>query len=154
MKDLKAIFQEKYKEFGIPIPEVHFVLGSLIGSELEEVSKKSSLSQWEKRGRISFSELPDLSSVSAPSHLGCYEYFYNEEQKKSICFQLGRLHGYEGLTARQVVKNRNRALSGRYQSFRSFQYIRGVKKRVYSWFHCSYKRSYQFYRSEPSYEPF
>ena len=104
MEEVKSIFHKKYKEFGIPIPEVHFVLGSLIGSELDALSKKSSLSKWEKRGRISFSELPDLSSVSAPSHLGCYEYFYNEEKKRSICFQLGRLHGYEGLTAQQVVK--------------------------------------------------
>ena len=104
MKEVKTVFQKKYKEFGIPVPEVHFVLGSLIGSELEEVSQKSSFSKWEKRGRISFSELPDLSSVSAPSHLGYYEYFYNEEKKKSVCFQLGRLHGYEDLTARQVVK--------------------------------------------------
>lgn len=104
MKDLKAIFHKKYKEFDIPVPEVHFVLGSLIGSELDEVSKKSSFSIWEKRGCISFSELPDLNSVSAPSHLGRYEYFYNKEKKKSVCFQLGRLHGYEDLTAQQVVK--------------------------------------------------
>ena len=97
-------FRKKYKEFGIPIPEVHFVLGSLIGSELDEVSKKSSLSKWEKRGHISFSEFPDLHSVSAPFHKGRYEYFYHKEKKKSICFQLGRLHGYEGLTAPQVVK--------------------------------------------------
>lgn len=104
MEDFKAIFQEKYKEFGIPVPEVHFVLGSLIGSELDALSKKPSFSHWEKRGRISFSELPDLSSVSAPSHLGYYEYFYHKEKNKSVCFQSGRLHGYEGLTAQEVVQ--------------------------------------------------
>ena len=104
MKSLEISFQEKYKEFGIPVPKVHFVLGSLIGSELDEISKKSSFSKWEKRGRISFSEIPDLHSVSAPFHKGCYEYFYHKAKNKSVCFQLGRLHGYEGLTAQEVVK--------------------------------------------------
>ena len=104
MEDIKKIFQQKYKDIGIPIPGLHFVLGSLIGSELDKVSKKPSFSKWEKRGRISFSEFPDLDSVSAPFHKGYYEYFYHKEKKKSICFQLGRLHGYEGLTAQEVVR--------------------------------------------------
>ena len=103
-KEVKSIFHSKYQEFDIPIPSLHFVLGSLIGSELDEVSKKSSFCNWKKRGRISFSEIPDLHSVSAPFHKGYYEYFYNERENKSICFQLGRLHGYEGLTAQQAVK--------------------------------------------------
>lgn len=104
MEDLKIKFQEKYREFGIPVPEVHFVLGSLIGSKLNEVSNKPFFSEWKKKGSISFSELPDLSSASAPSHSGCYEYFYHKRKNKSICFQSGRLHGYEGLTAQEVVQ--------------------------------------------------
>ena len=104
MENLKIKFQEKYREFGIPVPEVHFVLGSLIGSKLNEVSNKPFFSEWKKKGSIAFSELPDLSSASAPSHSGCYEYFHHKEKNKSICFQLGRLHGYEGLTAQEVVR--------------------------------------------------
>ncbi len=101
MKDLKVKFQEKYQELGIPTPEVHFVLGSLMSSELENGSKGSA---WEKKGRLTFSEVPGLNTASAPSHTGCYEYFYHKEKKKSVCFQLGRLHGYEGLKAQEVVR--------------------------------------------------
>ena len=104
MKNLKATFQEKYRKFDIPVPEIHFVLGSLIGSELDKLSKNPIFSNWEKRGQLSFSELPGLSSASAPTHSGCYEYFYHKEKQRSICFQLGRLHGYEGLTAQEVVQ--------------------------------------------------
>ncbi|MDE0119721.1 MAG: purine-nucleoside phosphorylase [Bdellovibrionales bacterium] len=101
MEDLKKIFQEKYKELGIPIPSLHFVLGSLMGSELEGCHKNS---QWEKSGRLAFSEVPGLNPPSAPSHSGFYEYFYHKEKHKSICFQSGRLHGYEGLSAQEVVR--------------------------------------------------
>ena len=101
MKDLKNIFQEKYKELGIPVPSLHFVLGSLIGLELDKVYKNG---QWEKRGRLAFSEVPGLNPTSSPSHYGCYEYFYHKKKHKSICFQSGRLHGYEGLTAQEVVR--------------------------------------------------
>ncbi len=99
---MKEVFQKKYKEFGIPVPQVHFVLGSLLGAELNKVS--SLFPEWEKRGRIVFSEIPGLSKVSSPSHSGCYEYFYHKEKNRSICFQSGRLHGYEGLTAQEVVQ--------------------------------------------------
>ena len=104
MEDLKKKFQEKYNEFGIPVPEVHFVLGSLFGAVLEELSEKSPFSKWEKRGHVAFSKMPGLNAVSAPSHLGYYEYFYHKGKNKSVCFQSGRLHGYEGLTAQEVVR--------------------------------------------------
>ncbi len=99
---MNKIFQKKYEKFGIPVPQIHFVLGSLLGSELNAVS--SLFPAWEKRGQVIFSEIPRLNSVSAPSHSGCYEYFYHKEKNKSICFQLGRLHGYEGLSAWEVAQ--------------------------------------------------
>ena len=99
---MKEVFQKKYKEFGIPQPHIHFVLGSLLGAELNQVS--TLFPKWEKRGRIVFSEIPGLSKASSPSHSGCYEYFYHKEKERSICFQSGRLHGYEGLTAKEVVQ--------------------------------------------------
>ena len=102
MEHIKKKFQEKYKEFNIPVPEVHFVMGSLIGLELN--ARKSFFPEWESRGRVNLSEVPGLNTVSAPSHLGYYEYFYHKKKNKSICFQLGRLHGYEGLIAQEVVK--------------------------------------------------
>ena len=94
--------KEKYREFDIPVPEAHFVLGSLIGSALDEVSEK--FSNWKKKGHIVFENVPGLKTVSAPSHKGSYEYFYDKKRNKSICFQSGRLHGYEGLTAQEVTQ--------------------------------------------------
>ena len=99
--DTKNIFLTKYRDMGIPVPSVHFVLGSLMGSVS---SAQADFPEWESRGRVAFADIPGLSQSSAPSHTGCYEYFYHREQKKSICFQLGRLHGYEGLTAREVAR--------------------------------------------------
>lgn len=101
-KDISQIFQKIYKQFGIPVPHIHFVLGSLLGSELKTVS--SLFPAWEKRGEVIFSEIPGLNLVSAPYHSGCYEYFYHKEKNKSICFQSGRLHGYEGLEAWEVTQ--------------------------------------------------
>ena len=102
MKEAKTVFQSKYKELGIPAPALHFVLGSLIGQELKAVSDL--FPAWEKQGDIAFCEVPGLSQASAPFHSGAYEYFYHREKQKSICFQSGRLHGYEGLTACEAAQ--------------------------------------------------
>ena len=96
----KKMFLRKYKEMGIPVPEWHFVLGSLIGAELTS----SPHPEWELKGQVSFSEIPKLSTPSAPSHKGSYLYFYHPKKNKSLCFQCGRLHGYEGLKAQDVVR--------------------------------------------------
>ena len=101
---IKNFFQKKYKAFGIPIPKVHFVLGSLFGSVLSE-NLDQMFSNWDHKGRIIFSEVPGLSQASAPSHQGCYEYFVSRKKPElSICFQSGRLHGYEGLNPKEVVQ--------------------------------------------------
>jgi len=104
MKAEKDIFRKKYESFGIPTPKVHFVLGSLLGAQLEDLSKKYFFSRWTKKGRILFSEVPELKTASAPNHLAHYDYFYHQEKKISICFQAGRLHGYEGWTPKQVAQ--------------------------------------------------
>ena len=96
----KKLFLRKYKEMGIPVPEWHFVLGSLIGAELTS----SPHPEWELKGEVSFSEIPGLSTPSAPSHKGSYLFFYHPKKNKSLCFQCGRLHGYEGLKAQDVVR--------------------------------------------------
>ena len=104
MKDLTDKFRDKYKELGIPAPEVHFVLSSFLGAELESLNKKTLFPEWESKGRMMFSEVPGLCTASAPFHSGYYHYFYHKGKNKSICFQSGRLHGYEGLTAQEVVR--------------------------------------------------
>ena len=102
---IKNFFQKKYETFGIPVPKVHFVLGSLFGSVFSELSSGSEFSNWEYKDRITFSEVPGLSQASAPSHKGCYKYFIHKKNSElSICFQCGRLHGYEDLTPKQVVQ--------------------------------------------------
>ena len=96
----KKKFLDQYQKLGIPVPEWHFVLGSLISAELKSVS----LPEWERKGSVAFSEIPGLRVPSAPSHTGAYVYFYHRQKNKSICFQCGRLHGYEGLKAQEVVR--------------------------------------------------
>ena len=102
---IKNFFQEKYKTFDIPVPKVHFVLGSLFGSVLSDLSSSSVFSNWEYKHKIAFSEVPGLSQASAPFHEGHYEYFIHKKKSDlSICFQCGRLHGYEDLNPKQVVQ--------------------------------------------------
>lgn len=102
---IKNFFQKKYKTFGISVPKVHFVLGSLFGSTFSELSSHSVFSNWKHKGRIDFSEVPELSHTSAPSHQGHYEYFVSKKKPElSICFQSGRLHGYEDLHPKKVVQ--------------------------------------------------
>jgi len=101
---IKIFFQQKYKTFGIPIPKIHFVLGSLFSSVLSENPDRL-FSGWKYKGRIDFSEVPGLPQTSVPSHNGYYEYFVSGNKPElSICFQSGRLHGYEGLHSKQVVQ--------------------------------------------------
>jgi purine-nucleoside phosphorylase len=87
--------------FNLPVPEIHFVLGSGLASALDSIHDTG---EWKFAGEIKFSELPGLSSASAPGHRGAYKYFRNSANDKSIVFQIGRLHGYEGLSARQVIQ--------------------------------------------------
>ncbi len=101
-KDIKNFFQTKWKEWKCPTPQVHFVLGSLMSPVFESL-KPSLLKNWTELGTIDFVKVPHLTSPTNPTHKGQYEYFVHKKTKKSICFQLGRLHGYEGLTPQQVV---------------------------------------------------
>ncbi len=101
MSDSKMFFENKYKSFKIPPPHLHFVLGSLFGDVFLEI--KDSFSLWEYRGKFKFSQVPGMKPPSALSHCGEYYYFQNKKTQKSICFQSGRLHGYEGLSPEEVV---------------------------------------------------
>ena len=105
MVNIKSFFQSKYQQFNILTPEIHFVLGSLFGNLFSQTITEKVFSSWEFRGQIPFSEVPGLKTTTAFSHLGQYHYFHHKNLKKSICFQSGRLHGYEGLTAHQVAQS-------------------------------------------------
>lgn len=105
MHNLEKFFHNKYSQFNISPPSLHFVLGSCMSSALNEVRSNNYFSAWDHKGHILFSEVPDLPSPSAPSHLGRYDYFVHKKTGSSICFQSGRLHGYEGLSPSVVARS-------------------------------------------------
>ncbi len=96
--------KEQYKKHKIQSPERHFVLGSGISQALDSLGKKLS-HIWEERFSISFSDVPGLTMPTANTHQGLYRYFVHRETEKSICFQCGRLHGYEDISPQKVVRN-------------------------------------------------
>jgi purine-nucleoside phosphorylase len=94
---LKSIdlYSDFLKRKSIAIPTVHAVLGSGIGSSLvDEWIPKN----WEAAGELNFRELPAISTATAPGHAGIYRFFRERTNGKVLCLQVGRLHGYEGLT--------------------------------------------------------
>lgn len=94
---LKSI--ELYKTFltknGIATPSTHAVLGSGIGSSFVDSWIPT---EWEAAGELNFHDLPAISTATAPGHAGIYRYFRHRTEGKVLCLQVGRLHGYEGLS--------------------------------------------------------
>jgi purine-nucleoside phosphorylase len=79
-------------------PDLHVVLGSGYGAALESLGKIG----WKKCGEVSFSQIPGLVSATVQDHAGKYS-FYRHESGRTVCFQMGRLHGYEGHSSQDVV---------------------------------------------------
>ncbi|MGK5088181.1 purine-nucleoside phosphorylase [Bdellovibrionota bacterium FG-2] len=96
-----ALLKKKYAAFGISAPSLHIVLGSGLGVAFETTDAPK---EWNLRGEIGFGELPGLKAATVPGHSGIFKYYEHRETKKTVTFQLGRLHGYEGLPARQVIQ--------------------------------------------------
>ncbi len=95
---LKTIL-EKNK---IPAPAAHFVLGSGLApafDQLKEIPKS-----FEFLKEISFNDVEGLVPSTAPGHRARFRFYLNKETKKSIVFQVGRLHGYEGHSPKLVVQ--------------------------------------------------
>ena len=89
------VYGEFLKRHSLSLPSCHIVLGSGFGSALENFS-------WRRVGELSFSELPGFPPSTVPDHAGAYRFY--EKNGKVVCFQMGRLHGYEGHPASLVVK--------------------------------------------------
>jgi purine-nucleoside phosphorylase len=89
------IYQNFLRKNKIDIPTTHAVLGSGIGSSLIEEWIPSN---WEAVGELHFRDLPAISSATAPGHAGIYRFFRERKGGQVLCLQVGRLHGYEGLT--------------------------------------------------------
>ena len=106
--------KEGYRRFKSDPPELHVVLGTGFGSALSQLG----LTQvWSDLGEIVFTELPDLRAATTPGHRGSLRYFKHQPSGKTLCLQMGRLHGYEGIPAREVVKT---VMSARLAGTRKF----------------------------------
>jgi purine-nucleoside phosphorylase len=89
------LYQAFLKKHAIPIPSIHAVLGSGIGSSFVDEWIPAN---WESAGELNFRDLPAISSATAPGHPGIYRFFRERKSGNVLCLQVGRLHGYEGLT--------------------------------------------------------
>lgn len=76
-------------------PDLHVVLGSGIGSSFVDEWIPA---EWDSLGEMNFKDLPAITGATAPGHPGIYRYFRNHQSKRVLCLQVGRLHGYEGLS--------------------------------------------------------
>jgi purine-nucleoside phosphorylase len=94
------VYSSELRRLGIPVPRLHVVLGSGIGSSLVDEWIPSG---WKDLGSIPFSSVPAVSSATAPGHPGLYRFFQEKRSKEVLCLQVGRLHGYEGLSASDVA---------------------------------------------------
>ena len=80
-------------------PDLHVVLGSGFGEALQ-----AHRTGFERRGTLSFEDIPGLFGTSAPDHQGAYEVWTLEGERPIVLsFQCGRLHGYEGRRAADAI---------------------------------------------------
>ena len=69
----------------------------------EHIKETGVFKSWEYRGSVPFEKIKGLQKARAFSHKGEYHYFLNRKKPISLCFQSGRLHGYEGLNPEQIA---------------------------------------------------
>lgn len=100
-KEAVAVFSSKLGSFK---PEFHVVLGSGFGAALNDGPANGGPKDWEKRAEFSFAEIPGLAPSTVPDHHGAFRVYEHLPSGRSVVFQLGRLHGYEGHPARAVVQ--------------------------------------------------
>lgn len=94
------LFKQKLLSSGSPVPSAHVVLGSGFGNALTGLSAGS----WKMKTEISFAEVPGLSPSSVVDHAGAFRVYVHEKSQKSVIFQMGRIHGYEGHSPQAVVQ--------------------------------------------------
>lgn len=92
--------QKKLTEWGVSAPLFHVVLGSGFKDALDGGLPPS----FQVKGEIRFTEVPGLYPSTAPGHAGKYVLIEHTHSKKTGVIQVGRLHGYEGIDPRDVVR--------------------------------------------------
>jgi purine-nucleoside phosphorylase len=95
------LFTDYYRKLKIEVPSLHIVLGSGLSGAFGEINVTS---EWVEMGSLRFNEVPGLPGSGVDGHPGVFKYFQNLKTKKVLCFQAGRLHGYEGHSPKDVVK--------------------------------------------------
>jgi purine-nucleoside phosphorylase len=96
------------KSHSLATPEMHIVLGSGFGSALDAIS-------WKMEAELSFREIEGFPSSTVPDHAGKFRFYSNG--KKIYCFQMGRIHGYEGHSAKTVAST---VMAGRLAGVQNF----------------------------------
>lgn len=86
------------KDKNLSIPYAHVVLGSGLALPLQSLDVKD----WNFCGELTFAEVPGLITSTAPGHKGTYRFY--KKDSRVVSFQVGRLHGFEGNKASDVVK--------------------------------------------------
>ena len=99
-----SFFENYYQKIGISPPGFHFVLGSGFSPVLNKVKTYDFFKNWEEKPSLSFEEVPELPQTTVKSHTGQYRFFLNKKTQKSISFQCGRLHLYEGHPPETIVQ--------------------------------------------------
>ena len=101
---MESVFLKHYEKNNFPVPEFHFVLGSGFSPSLDKLLLRKDFEGWKEEAPLSFKDVPGLKVPTAPTHLGVYRYFTHRLTGKCLCFQSGRLHAYEGHSAREVAQ--------------------------------------------------
>lgn len=89
-----------YSELSIPIPRFHTVLGSGYAAGLDAIGE---LPGWSFKGELPFHKIPGLIATTAPGHRGHFRFYLHRETGEAVTIQVGRLHGFEGLSPRKVI---------------------------------------------------
>jgi purine-nucleoside phosphorylase len=92
--------QTKLKSLSLADPTFHIVLGSGFKDSLQNGIPES----FQVKAELSFSDIPGIHPSTAPGHAGKLVVIEHVASKKTGVVQVGRLHGYEGLEPREVIK--------------------------------------------------
>lgn len=91
----------KFKALGLPVPTFHIVLGS---GFKDAVTGGGLPTGFQVKGEFAFREVEGLSTSTAPGHPGKFVVIEHHRTGKTGIIQVGRLHGYEGIEPRDVVR--------------------------------------------------
>lgn len=91
----------KLKSLGAAAPSFHIVLGS---GFKDAVTGGGLPTGFAVKGEFPFREVEGLHHSTAPGHPGKFVVVEHHQTGKTGIIQVGRLHGYEGISPREVVK--------------------------------------------------